>query len=213
VAPGPARGDLLALSEWPQLDGLADDKAEAEIGWVIDLITAIRVVRMEMNIPALKIPAAIRPEKKKLQLIARWRPALERLGRLSPIMILGDFSNYLQTIQKFFYSVWWRPNDFWRWRVVNIPSLRGAIQIVVRGEIVYLPLGGIIDLNAERARLDKELAKADSDIARVDAKLSNDKFVANAPEEVVEEEKEKREEAVSRKDKIAAALATLRDAT
>ena len=58
-----------------------------------------------------------------------------------------------------------------------------------------LPLKGVIDLAAERARLDKELAKADADIKRVDAKLSNEKFIANAPEDVVEGEKEKREEA------------------
>jgi valyl-tRNA synthetase len=70
----------------------------------------------------------------------------------------------------------------------------------------------VIDLAAERARLDKELKKADSDIARVDAKLSNEKFVANAPDEVVEEEKEKREEAVARKQKIAEAQERLKGA-
>jgi valyl-tRNA synthetase len=90
---------------------------------------------------------------------------------------------------------------------------QGSVQLLVRGEVAALPLKGVIDLAAERARLDKELAKADSDIQRVDAKLSNENFVARAPEEVVEEEKEKREEAVARKAKIAAALATLRDAT
>ena len=56
---GPKRSDLLALSEWPKLEGLADDKAEAEIGWVIDLITAIRSIRAEMNI-AVAIPAGAR---------------------------------------------------------------------------------------------------------------------------------------------------------
>jgi valyl-tRNA synthetase len=79
--------------------------------------------------------------------------------------------------------------------------------------VAALPLKGVIDLAAERARLDREMKKAESDIQRVDAKLSNESFVARAPEEVVEEEKEKRAEAVARKDKISAALATLRDAT
>ena len=75
-----------------------------------------------------------------------------------------------------------------------------------------LPLHGVIDLAAERARLDKELGKAEADIKRVDAKLSNEKFVANAPEEIVEEEKEKREEAVARKAKILEAIERLKGA-
>ena len=63
------------------------------------------------------------------------------------------------------------------------------MQFLVRGEVVALPLKGVIDLSAEKARLDKEIVKADADIKRVDAKLGNEKFVANAPEEIVEEEK------------------------
>jgi valyl-tRNA synthetase len=85
----------------------------------------------------------------------------------------------------------------------------GAVQLVVRGEVVELPLAGVIDLAAERARLAKEMAKCDADIARVDAKLGNPNFAARAPEEVVEEEKEKREEAQARKGKIAEALERL----
>jgi len=68
----------------------------------------------------------------------------------------------------------------------------------------------LIDISAERARLEKELAKAATDIARVDAKLGNANFVARAPEEVVEEEKEKREEAQARKQKIFEALERLK---
>jgi len=84
------------------------------------------------------------------------------------------------------------------------------VQLVVRGEVAALPLKGIIDLDAERARLAKELAKADADFARVDAKLNNPNFVARAPEEVVQEEKEKREEVLARKAKILEALERLR---
>ena len=88
----------------------------------------------------------------------------------------------------------------------------GAMQLLVRGEVAALPLKGIIDLDAEKARLDKEMAKAEADIKRVDAKLANAKFVANAPEEVVEEEREKRVEALARKAKILEALERLRRA-
>jgi len=101
-------------------------------------------------------------------------------------------------------------------RVSDISSAaaapKGSVQLVVRGEVAALPLKGVIDLAAERARLAKEMQKADADIARVDAKLGNANFVARAPEEVVEEEQEKREEALGRKTKIAEALERLKDA-
>ncbi|HET9715172.1 MAG TPA: valine--tRNA ligase [Pseudolabrys sp.] len=181
-APGPqmtGRG-LLALTEWPHLEGLADEEAEAEIGWVVDLVTAIRSVRAEMNITAA-IPlvlAGVSPGTRTRA--GRWAEFIKRLARLSDISFAAL-------------------------------APRGSVQLVVRGELAALPLKGVIDLAAERARLAKEMQKADADIARVDAKLGNANFVARAPEEVVEEEKEKREEAVGRKAKIAEALERLQD--
>jgi valyl-tRNA synthetase len=85
----------------------------------------------------------------------------------------------------------------------------GAMQLVVRGESVALPLAGVIDVAAERTRLEKEKAKAVADIARVDAKLGNADFIARAPDEVVEGEREKREEAEGRLGKINEALERL----
>ena len=90
---------------------------------------------------------------------------------------------------------------------------QGAVQLVVRGEVAALPLKGIIDVAAEKARLEKEMSKADSDIARVDAKLNNPDFMKRAKEEVIEGEKEKREEAEGRRAKIAEALERLKQAT
>jgi len=77
---------------------------------------------------------------------------------------------------------------------------------------VALPLKGVVDLDAERVRLQKEMAKAEADIKRVDAKLANADFMARAPEEIVEGEREKREEAETRRLKIAAALERLQGA-
>jgi valyl-tRNA synthetase len=88
----------------------------------------------------------------------------------------------------------------------------GAVQLVVRGEVVELPLAGVIDLAAERARLAREMAKCDADIARVDQKLGNADFLKRAPKEVVEGEREKRAEAQARKTKIAEALERLKGA-
>ncbi|MGA7389839.1 MAG: valine--tRNA ligase, partial [Pseudolabrys sp.] len=170
----------LALSEWPQLQGLADDEAEAEIGWVIDLVTAIRSMRADMNITAA-IPLVLANASAETKARAeRWAEFIKRLARVSEISSATA-------------------------------APQGSAQLVVRGEVAALPLKGVVDLGAERARLGKEMRKAEADIARVDAKLGNANFVARAPEEVVEEEKEKREEALGRKTKIAEALARLKN--
>jgi valyl-tRNA synthetase len=86
------------------------------------------------------------------------------------------------------------------------------VQLLVRGEVAAMPLKGVVDLAAEKTRLEKELAKVDADIERVDKKLGNPKFVENADEEVVEGEREKREEAVSRRAKILEAVERLKGA-
>jgi valyl-tRNA synthetase len=179
---GPPRHHMLALDAWPAHDGLDDAVAEAEIGWVIDLITAIRSVRVEMNIPAATmLPLVLAGASPQAAIRARhWSEFIQRLARIADISF------------------------------ADAPP-QGAVQLVVRGDVAALPLKGVIDLDAERARLAKEMAKCDADIARVDAKLNNPNFVARAPEEVVEEEKEKREEALARKAKIAEALQRLKD--
>jgi valyl-tRNA synthetase len=86
------------------------------------------------------------------------------------------------------------------------------VQLVVRGEVAALPLKGIIDVAAERARLQKEIAKVDADIKRVDAKLGNPEFVRKAPEEIIDGEKEKRGEAEDRRAKLLEALERLKGA-
>jgi valyl-tRNA synthetase len=161
----------------------SDPAAEAEIGWVVDLVTAIRSVRAEMNItPATLTPLVLAGASAETKDRAeRWSDVVRRMARL------GDISF-----------------------AASAPE--GAVQLLVRGEVAALPLKGVIDLAAEKARLDKEMARAEADIKRVDAKLGNEKFVANAPEGIVEEEKEKREAAVARKAKILEALERLRNA-
>ena len=180
---GPARGSLLALTPWPQLSGLDDDKAEAEIGWVIDLVTAIRSVRSEMNIPpATLIPLALAGVSAVIDArVGRWSEVIRRLARLSSISVSS-----------------------------TVPQ--GAVQLLVRGDVAALPLKDVIDFSAEQARLEKEMQRVASDIARIDAKLTNADFVKRAPEEVVDGEREKREEAEGRRSKIIEALERLKGA-
>jgi valyl-tRNA synthetase len=180
---GPPRDNLLILTAWPKYEGLEDAAAEAEIGWVVDLITAIRSVRAEMNVPpASQLPlvlAASSPENRGRA--ERWKTFIKRLARISDVSFADA-----------------------------VPA--GAVQLVVRGELAALPLKGVIDLAAERGRLEKEMAKVAGDIARIDAKLGNSDFLKRAPEEVVEGEREKREEAESRRAKIFEALERLKGA-
>src|SRR5260221_12969325 len=122
---------LLALAQWPNHAGLTDNAAEAEIGWVVDLVTAIRSVRAEMNIsPATLMPLImIRCRDKARTHLKRWDNVIKRLARL------GDIS------------------------FENLPP-PGAIQLLVRDEVAALPLKGVIDLSTEKARLNKENSKA-----------------------------------------------------
>jgi valyl-tRNA synthetase len=180
---GAVRERMLALSAWPRHDGLDNAAAEAEIGWVIDLVNAIRSVRAEMNVsPALPLPLVLSGVSAETrERAARWSEFVQRLARIADI-------SFAET------------------------APQGAVQLVVRGEVAALPLKGVIDLAAERARLAKEMAKCDADIARVDQKLGNADFLKRAPEEVVEGEREKREEAQARREKLAEALERLKGA-
>jgi valyl-tRNA synthetase len=180
---GSAREGLLALAPWPKREGLDDLAAEAEIGWVVDLVTAVRSVRAEMNItPATAIPLVLVAASTATQARAsRWDETMRRLARLSDISFAER-------------------------------APQGAVQLIVRGEVAALPLKGVIDFAAEKARLEKEMARVTSDIARIDAKLANADFVARAPEDVVEGEREKREEAEARRLKIDEALSRLKGA-
>ncbi len=85
--------------------------------------------------------------------------------------------------------------------------LKGAAQILVGEATVSMPLAGIIDMDAERARLAKERDKAVKEIARIEGKLGNQQFMAKAPEEVVAEQRERLAEATQLRDRIDAALA------
>ena len=125
----------------------SDPAAEAEIGWVVDLVTAIRSVRAEMNItPATLTPLVLAGASAETRERAqRWNDVVKRMARLADISFADR-------------------------------APEGAVQLLVRGEVAALPLKGVIDLAAEKARLDKELAKAEADIKRVDAKLGQRKI-------------------------------------
>jgi valyl-tRNA synthetase len=180
---GPKRGTILALTPWPELPGLVDPAAEAEIGWVVDLVTEVRSARSETNVPAgAQIPLVlVNPSADVQARVGRWGDIVRRLARLSEIATADA-------------------------------APKSSIQLLIRGEVAALPLEGVIDLAAERARLTKEIQKLDAEVSKIDAKLGNADFLKRAPEEVVEEQRERRDEALSRKTKMEEALGRLKDA-
>jgi valyl-tRNA synthetase len=180
---GPKREAILALTPWPELKHLVDEAAEAEIGWVVDLVAEVRSARSETNVPAgAQIPLVLVSPSADVQVrVGRWGDIVRRLARLSEITTADA-------------------------------APKSSIQLLIRGEVAALPLEGVIDLAAERARLAKETQKLDAEVAKIDAKLGNADFLKRAPEEVVEEQRERRDEALSRKAKMEEALGRLKDA-
>ncbi|MGU3537768.1 valine--tRNA ligase [Methylobacterium sp. A54F] len=177
---GLAERGLLALAPWPDLAALRDTGAEAEIGFVVDLITEVRSARSETNVPAAaQVPLVLVGAEAAVRArIETWHDTLVRLARLSEIRFAAT-------------------------------APRNSVQLLVRGTTAALPLKGIVDLAAEVARLRKEAAKAAGEVAKLDGKLGNADFLARAPEEVVDEIRERREAEAARLAKLTEALARL----
>ena len=178
---GPVRESLLIGAEWPVLpDSFVDAEAEAEIGWLVDLVTEVRALRGEMNVPPSAKPplAFVSPDAAGAERIARHRDLILTLARVASL----DTAD---------------------------AAPAGAVTLVAGGTTVALSLAGIIDLAAERGRLEKEIAAFDSDIGHVNKKLGNPNFVSRAAPEVVEEQRSKLAEAEAGKAKLQAALARL----
>ena len=158
-----ARGNLLCLDAWPVLEGLGHAPADEEMGWVVTVIGEIRSVRSEMNVPAgAKVP---------LVLVGGGKAVRERAER------------HEATIK----------------RLARIETLefakaapKGSAQIVVGEATAALPLAGVIDMAAERTRLTREIEKSQAEIRKVDAKFANESFMAKAPPEIVEENRERK---------------------
>jgi valyl-tRNA synthetase len=179
---GNARQTLLCHAAWPE-PSFQDVEAAAEINWLVDLVSGIRSVRSEMNVP----PAAIAPlvmvgaNAATRERLVRHESAIRRLARI------GDITH-------------------------AVAAPKGSAQIVVNEATICLPLGSLIDVGAEAQRLQKEVAKVTEEIARILKKLSNEKFVANAKEEVVEAERQKLAEYQEAQEKLQTALFRVRDA-
>ncbi len=175
------RQDMLISAAWPDppADWL-DAAADAEINWLVGLITEVRQLRAEMSVPPSARPrlAIVGAEPATRDRLARHRELILTLGRLESV------------------------------EAAESPPV-GSAPFVIGEATGALAIAEFIDLAAERARLDKEIAGHGADIERTERKLANAEFVARAPEEVVEENRERLAEARGARARLEAARARL----
>jgi valyl-tRNA synthetase len=161
-------GDTIMLQAFPQfLEERQDDDAEAELGWVMQFILGIRQIRGEMDLPPGKpLPVLLQQaEGRDLELAARHRRLLERVGRVESVRALG-------------------PEEA---APMSATALLGNMKLLV-------PMKGNIDVAAEKSRLARQRRKIDSDLTKSQLKLGNADFVNNAPAAVVSKETERVQE-------------------
>ncbi len=180
----PDRAKMLIHADWPDYTTaeLLDAQADREMNWAIALIEAVRSARMQMHVPAgLKIPM--------LQI------DLDAAGQRA-----------------------WTNNEALIKRMARIDSLaqapevpKGAITVPVEGGTFALPLADIIDVDAEKERLQKSLTRLEKEIGGLSGRLDNPKFVESAPEAVVAEARDNLKARTEEADKLKAALARLDD--
>ncbi|WP_422014064.1 valine--tRNA ligase [Reyranella sp.] len=164
---------------WPAPTAV-DAAADAEMGWLVKLIQDIRSARAELNVPA---------------------------GAKLKLLVIGGNDTTAARLETH------RPAIERLARIEGVEAATSApkasLQIVL-GEATYaLPVGDVIDLKAESARLQKEIKKLVDEVGKIDAKLANAAFVARAPEEVVEEQRERRAQAEQTGARLSAALERL----
>ena len=173
------RHGALIGQPWPALPP-TEASADAEIGWLVKLISDIRSARAELNVPAgakLRL-LVVGGNDTTLQRVETHRAAIERLARIEGVEAAAA-------------------------------APKASLQIVL-GEATYaLPVGDVIDLKAESARLQKEIKKLGDEVGKIDAKLGNAAFVARAPEEVVEEQRDRRQQAEATRARLSTALQRL----
>jgi valyl-tRNA synthetase len=175
-------GGFLIASRWPEPDGsLIDPGVEDEIDWLIRAVNGIRAARSEVGVPAAaRLRLVVRDAGERTAgRLKRHSEAIARLARLDGIHAAAG----------------------------ALPS--GSLQVVMDEAIFALPLGGVVDIEQERRRLEREIAKAADEIRRFDQKLANRNFLDRAPAEVVAEQRVKRAEAEQMQRRLEAARARI----
>ncbi len=174
------RSTLCCHAPWPET-GFVDEQAADEINWLIELVSGIRSVRAEMNVPpSAKAPLVLVDADQSIEdRIARHGASVEWLARVDGLSTADTAPD-------------------------------GSAQIVVGDTTACLPLGSLVDKEAESARIEKAIGKVRVDMAKIEGKLNNEKFVANAKPEIVQAERDKLAEFQPTIEKLEAALARIK---
>jgi len=179
-----SRAGLLMTQPWfDGADAPRDADAEAEMDWVVRLISEIRSVRAEMNVPAgAKLPLYYKDaDETTITRLETHAALIRQLARVTDMEATARVE-------------------------------KGQIQTVLDETTLVLPVADVIDVDQEKARLEKEIARLDAEINKFDKKLANQGFLKKAPAEVVETERERRDEAarsLAKLDEAAQRLAAL----
>lgn len=175
------RSGKLIHAAWPT-DETVNNADKNEIDRAIDIISAIRSLRASMNLPAgAKLHAFVKDAAAEtLSVVERQKALICKLARLEELDALG-----------------------------NREVTKDMVQTVSREAAILIPLKGVVDFEAERARLQKELETLNKNLEGYSRKLNNESFVAKAPAAVVAEEKRRQAEAQENKAKVEEALARI----
>ena len=180
----PHVGESLVVATYPTVHPeQMDEQAAEEMEFLMDFIRSVRTVRNEMNTPL----------SKPINIIAKVSDAAHYL-------ILKENESYIARFSN--------PEEFVYGEDVEAPS--DAVTSVITGAEIYLPLAGLINIEDEIARLEKEAEKLQQEVDRVEKKLSNEKFVAKAPAAVVEAERAKGADYQAQREAVLERIATLK---
>lgn len=181
----PHNGETLMLAAWPQFDeSFHANDAVKEMTLLMDIIRSIRNIRAEVNVPmSKKVELLIKPSNGQAELIMTTnKHYIERFCNTSSLTIDRSLKSPEQTM-----------------------------SAVVTGAELYLPLAGLINIEQEIGRLEKELAHLTKEVERVDKKLANEGFVSKAPAKVIEEEKAKRADYAEKRSKVLERITELKN--
>ena len=168
----PHEGESLVIAEYPVVHPeLNDEDAAKGMDVLMELIRSVRTIRSEVNTPL----------SKKIELLIKTNDA-------SIETFLKENETYIERFCN--------PENLVISSQIEAPE--SAMSAVITGAEIYLPLAGLINIDEEIIRLEKEMAKWESEVKRVQGKLSNERFVSSAPEAVVQVEREKREAVAER---------------
>ncbi|UNK19833.1 valine--tRNA ligase [Paenibacillus sp. N3/727] len=180
----PHEGETVMLSSWPTYDASLENKeAVAEMDLLMDVIRAVRNIRAEVNVPM----------SKKIELMLSAADA----------NVLGIVERNADYIRRFCNTSEYQA-------ALGLEAPDKAMTAIVTGVELYLPLAGLIDIEQEIARLEKEVQHLTSEVDRVEKKLSNQGFVSKAPAKVIEEERAKQADYSEKRNKVLARIEELK---